>query len=355
MKMKLTVLVLVWCVSVCLGDGYFTEFNWSPEFIRNLATGEPGSGNQPTNCNVAASFSSGSQTQTNWLGVTPVAMRLISWPQITTPQKGSNVCVTWNSLIGDVGKTNDFVPFTLNSTNYTTNSQSGSYAQTWFRELWWSSASGQVYGVSIRTNDAFNSGNWTTNVMAIDSNCTIYIPAWPEFGISVWRTNTATSGAWAYRFGSTDVDSAYAVTMDSSNNVLVVGTFYGTVDFDPAHASAASILTNNVAYYAGFIAKYTDSGEFLWVKKFNPPGSPNPKAIATDPSNNIFIGGAFVNCSLMKFDSSGTLLWTNCPPAGSIVSIAVDSQGDVAACGSFNANYLTPLDMGNGQDRKSVV
>jgi hypothetical protein len=39
------------------------------------------------------------------------------------------------------------------------------------------------------------------------------------------------SHLWSKRFGATDYDVPYAVTADGSGNVIVTGSFYGTVDF----------------------------------------------------------------------------------------------------------------------------
>ena len=63
---------------------------------------------------------------------------------------------------------------------------------------------------------------------------------------------------WSRRFGSTGGDAIYGMALDSSDNVVVVGTFNGSVDF------GGTLLTS-----AGsadiFVAKYSTTGGLLWA------------------------------------------------------------------------------------------
>jgi len=57
---------------------------------------------------------------------------------------------------------------------------------------------------------------------------------------------------------------AYCVATDDAGNVYVVGSFNGTVDFDPSDGS--TLLTT--ANWDNYVAKYSSDGRLLWVKDY---------------------------------------------------------------------------------------
>ncbi len=81
-------------------------------------------------------------------------------------------------------------------------------------------------------------------------------------GFDIYMAKYDVSGnyVWAKNFGSSaNSNNGYAVTIDPSGNLLLAGTFTGTIDFDPT-ASVTTLTTNpvGVLYNADiFVAKYT--------------------------------------------------------------------------------------------------
>jgi len=104
---------------------------------------------------------------------------------------------------------------------------------------------------------------------------------------------------WAFSLpGAAGLDGGHRVGFDSQNNVLVTGWFRGTVDFDP------STSAHNLSAYgfdnAGdvFLAKYTDSGAFIWAQHFGATvsGAENlaiGAGLAVDSQDNALITGKF--------------------------------------------------------------
>jgi hypothetical protein len=66
------------------------------------------------------------------------------------------------------------------------------------------------------------------------------------------------------RIGSSSWDSATAVAVDASNNIYVLGTFYGSVDF-----GGPTPLTTTSAVEL-FLAKYSLAGAYSWARSFGP-------------------------------------------------------------------------------------
>jgi len=91
---------------------------------------------------------------------------------------------------------------------------------------------------------------------------------------------------WSKRFGSTGSDVAYGVTVDAKDNVALTGYFSATVDFGGGALSALS--------YDVFVAKFSTSGQYLWARSFPATNAQIGTAIAADPlSGNLSLTGYF--------------------------------------------------------------
>jgi hypothetical protein len=90
----------------------------------------------------------------------------------------------------------------------------------------------------------------------------------------------------------------YGLEIDTLNNIAVTGGFSGTIDFDAG--GNVSNLTNGGARNT-FIAKYTSSGNLMWVKRAGHvnPVIPNTSSrcegtsLDIDDKNNIYVLGNF--------------------------------------------------------------
>lgn len=174
-------------------------------------------------------------------------------------------------------------------------------------------------------------------------------------------------GSFGFAKGITDTQKgivARAISVDSSNNIYVGGvvtvptTVLSNVDFDPgAGVSTASVSSNSV----GYVVKLNSAGNYQWKQVFT--AASDVLALATDSSNNLYIGGAYTqalnvnpngtafNLSLTtsstagasdgfveKVNSSGAFVWAK--SIGSIAedkinAIATDSSGNVYSAGYF--------------------
>src|SRR4051812_33771921 len=74
------------------------------------------------------------------------------------------------------------------------------------------------------------------------------------------------SQSWVKMTGSAGREYLNNMVLDANGNVYTLGTFSGTVDFDPGQgiANATSTGTNAV-----FVQKLDASGNFLWVSTFD--------------------------------------------------------------------------------------
>jgi len=114
---------------------------------------------------------------------------------------------------------------------------------------------------------------------------------------------------WDMSLGSGAGDTeVYGNQVDANGNIIVSGTFSGTVDFDPlgTHHNLTSNGNDN-----GFIAKYTPAGTLIWVAPVNGSFVNDGSAVSVDSNNDIYLTGAFT--SPLVFNGGSFTLNTSGP------------------------------------------
>lgn len=164
------------------------------------------------------------------------------------------------------------------------------------------------------------------NIFATGANGTTF----PNFDIILLKINLNGELVWDIGYDSGLYDGAWALELDSEDNIYVVGQTYTT--------SEALILL-----------KYNSSGHLQWSSIYDAPGYQVGRDIVIDSTNNIYITGLNRPVGLdsdllvVKFNSSGSQIW-NRTWGGSKYDegwdIALDSYNNVYATGytkSFGA------------------
>ena len=174
----------------------------------------------------------------------------------------------------------------------------------------------------------------TSQAIAIDSSDNIYITGTNELGaptytreLSLAKFNSSGTLLWERELTSSGNNTqGVSVAVDSSDNPVICG-----------HTNALG--------QGGFdiiIAKYNSSGTIQWQKSFGGSSGENAKGIATDSSDNIYIGGytqsegaGAQDALVAKFNSSGDLQWQRILGAYDTDSwgVAVDDDGNVYGLG----------------------
>lgn len=115
------------------------------------------------------------------------------------------------------------------------------------------------------------------------------------------------------------------VILDNSDNILITGSFRGSVDFntDPL---ATNYLNSSVTN--SFIAKYSKNGIFIWSIQLTSSGSgTESRAIASDSNGNIYLTGTI----------SG-LIGTDFDPSPSIYSMTSNGSNEDIFVAKYNSN-----------------
>jgi arginine repressor len=156
----------------------------------------------------------------------------------------------------------------------------------------------------------------------------------------------------ADQFGGSGTESGQAVVADGSGNVYTVGSFSGTVDFDPG--PGIRIVTSS-GVQDGFITKVNPNGALVWVRTFSGTGSVAPNAMEIDYAGSLLISGSFngtidfdpgagvQNFSanngwegfVTKVDFQGNLTWAR-QIGGNGTAVTLGHDGDVFVSGFFS-------------------
>jgi len=182
--------------------------------------------------------------------------------------------------------------------------------------------------------------------------------AWDFNDVFVSKLNSQGTFVWAISFGGLDGDGGKSVSVDNSGNVLVTGSFGGTVDFDPDPIGEFNLT--QVGGHDIFISKLDANGNFCWARGFGGHAQDAGKSVVTDNLGNVYTIGYFLDTIdfdpdpteefylvppsgsydvfISKLDSSGTFVWAK--RMGGIGSdsgaaIFVDASGGIYSTGNF--------------------
>jgi len=123
--------------------------------------------------------------------------------------------------------------------------------------------------------------------------------------------------------GSTSDDNATALTFDDNDNLLLVGHYKNTVDFDPS-ASGSGLLTASSAADM-FVLKLDDNMNFDWVRSFGGSNWEQIEDVATDGNGNVVTTGYFYGS--VDFDPGASTTTLTSHGVGDIFVSMLDDEG----------------------------
>nr|RNJ65943.1 MAG: hypothetical protein EDM05_28300 [Leptolyngbya sp. IPPAS B-1204] len=151
--------------------------------------------------------------------------------------------------------------------------------------------------------------------------------------------------SWIRQFGTPQQDVATRVTTDALGNSYVTGFTLGNLG------------GQNAGLEDAFLAKYSPSGDLLWIRQYGTASLDNSLDVAVDRSNNsVYVTGFTIgalggpNASpipvtddsyIAKFDSNGNVVWIRqfgTTAFDEAYSVTTDQQGNVFATGWTQGN-----------------
>ncbi|MFZ4521056.1 MAG: T9SS type A sorting domain-containing protein [Bacteroidales bacterium] len=228
--------------------------------------------------------------------------------------------------------------------------------------LVWARSIGGVntdFGTSLSLDASGNvciTGNFSGTVDFDPGSGTCLITSIGAINTYVCKLDAQGDFVWAKALGGSFQNSANSISIDASGDILVAGSFFETVDFDPG---AGIHEETSVGGQDIFILKLDASGNFIRVKTMGGTSDDFPLSIAIDAVANIYTCGAFQetcdfdpgtgisNLSsngvedvfILKLDSAGNLIWVKGLGSESYdeaQSIATDPAGNLLVTGFFS-------------------
>jgi chitodextrinase len=161
--------------------------------------------------------------------------------------------------------------------------------------------------------------------------------------VYLMKYNSSGTKQWTRLLGTTAIDNAFSVAVDSSENIYIAGFTNGNLGGQ----------TNSGGTDA-FVARYDSSGNMVWTRLLGNATLTYGYAIAVAASGNVYISGVtrgtlggqanagIQDMFVAKYNSSGTVQWVRM--AGSSVfdycyGVAVDGSENVYVSGSSYGDF----------------
>ena len=215
-------------------------------------------------------------------------------------------------------------------------------------------SSGNIYVVGYYQNTVdFGGGNVTSN---------------GSFDAFILKLNSSGTFQWVKSYGgSTGNDLGRDVVVDSNDNVIMLGTFRGTVNFD--NGDGGEVVNHTSNDYDIFLIRLNSSGIWQRVWVTTNGGSADGRALAIDSNNVTYLTGSYsggvtfgannrtaANSNdifihkIDTYDYNNNTQLTYAPDVDTTQKakgIAVDSSGNIYATGTFQdtVNFIGGSDI----------
>lgn len=200
-----------------------------------------------------------------------------------------------------------------------------------------------IMGLAANSTNVFSAG-WTDGSYAAQTNA-------GSADAFITKMDATGTPIWTNFLGTSSIDRAEGIAVDSAGNSYVTGFTGGTL---PGLTSSGGSDS--------FVAKYDPSGNRTLLIQRGGTIDDEANAIRVDASGNIYLTGYTTSdldgqtnngqqdAFLTKLDSTGNLLWTRLFGGTGVeygISIDLDSTGHIWIGGSSNGDLADHVNVGN--------
>ncbi len=215
-----------------------------------------------------------------------------------------------------------------------------------------------LYGIAVdKSGNAYVSANFSGNLQFDGAPVAGSIGGTDMFLI---KYDTSGNFKWIKTAGGVGDDGGNDTNIDSDGNILIAGYFRDNAQFENKTLTAHGTIDI-------FAAKYSPSGNLIWLKQFGGTGSQTAWTVCSDEKSNCYVTGWFsgtgafdnttivsegdLDAYIIKYDKNGILKWVE-PTAtglgkqvgsgvfvkGSDMAISGYYEGDMYILGSYFPN-----------------
>jgi hypothetical protein len=238
-------------------------------------------------------------------------------------------------------------------------------APIWARRI--GGPDGSYVGYSVTRDSSENiivTGTYTflTEIYGANGKSVVFTLQTPPGGsdnVFVVKYDSSGTPLWVRILGGTSTNIGNSISTDSSGNIIVVGNYTSTsLNIFAANGSTVSFSLTNSGLTDSFVVKYDSNGTPLWARRIGGTGNDQAYSVSTDSSGNIIVAGFCSNMSvfaadgttvaftvsggnfIVKYDSSGTPLWTlrlaGASTSQQIFSVTTDSSQNIIVTGTYS-------------------
>jgi hypothetical protein len=171
------------------------------------------------------------------------------------------------------------------------------------------------------------------------------------------KLSAAGDHVWSKHFGDAADQAGSSVAVDSAGNVIVTGSFDGSVNLG-GNGVLQSMGSTDL-----FVAKFDTAGAFAWGERFGDAGNQPGSFVAADKNGNVLVSGFYASAInfgdgphasagsydifLAKLDANGNNVWGKSfgdKNAQEAYGLAVDGSGNALITGAMAG----AVDFGSG-------
>ncbi len=150
---------------------------------------------------------------------------------------------------------------------------------------------------------------------------------------------------WAFVLKNSHPVIVKDVKTDSQGDLIVVGAYYDTLDFDPG-PGVYNLMHSQSS--CTFIVKYSNSGSLIWAKQFVGKSGVGINSIVLDNNDNIYTWGAFGG--QIDFDPDTSTVYNLTSVTSDHYICKLDSSGNFVWVKSFEGIYNTEIKINQAAD-----
>ena len=171
----------------------------------------------------------------------------------------------------------------------------------------------------------------------------IFVAKWSAGGAFLWAGRTG---------GVENFDTGYDIAVDADGNAVVVGSFFGTGDFDPG-AGEFPLTASSLGSDEIFVQKLDANGAFLWAVSMGGTDADLAYGVALEADGRIDVTGFFSGTADFDPHPFEVFEMTTASPANFFDSYLVElsANGDMISAWQFGgANSISTQSIARGSD-----
>ncbi len=206
---------------------------------------------------------------------------------------------------------------------------------------------------------------WFSGTIDLDPNATTQnFSSNGVLDIFIVKLNTLGNFVFGRNIGAGNNDLAHSVTVDGNGDIIVIGVFENTVNFNPTGVAQFVSPVGGGIDADIFILKLSSVGNFIWVKTIGGTDRDSAYGVVTDATNNIYYAMGYrsgsidadpnagvqtlinansgnLDIGVAKLSSAGNYVWAKTMGGfgedRAFFGITLDAAGDVYTTGSFES------------------